>query len=97
MRKKEILFSLMAAMVLALTLSPFASSWPDGLERVAQDKGFLKKGETAPLLKTPLADYLWPQVQNERWATSLAGLAGTLAVFGMGYGLAGLLKRGRKR
>ncbi len=93
MNKKEILFGLAAAVLLALLLSPFASPWPDGLEKVAEDKGFLEKGEGSPILTSPLPDYTWPGFRNEVVATSTAGLFGTLIVFGVAYGLAVLVRR----
>jgi cobalt/nickel transport protein len=91
--KKDILIGLFAALLLALILSPFASSSPDGLERVAADKGFLEKGEVKPAVKAPVPDYAWPGIKNEKMATSAAGVMGTLLVFGAAYGFAALLKR----
>lgn len=93
MNKKNILFGILAALVLAIFLSPFASSSPDGLERVAEDIGFLEKGEGTPIFKSPLRDYVWPGVDNDKVATSIAGAAGTLGVFALSYGVAALLKK----
>lgn len=93
MNRKEVFFGLMAALFLALVLSPFASQWPDGLEKVAEDKGFIEKGEIEPAIPSPIPDYAWPGVKSERLATSSAGIVGTLIVFGMGYGLAALIRR----
>ncbi|MFH1594319.1 MAG: PDGLE domain-containing protein [Candidatus Omnitrophota bacterium] len=93
MDKKEIIFGLMIAIFLAVVFSPFASPWPDGLEKVAEDKGFLEKGEIEPVFLSPIPDYAWPHVKSERLATSIAGIAGTLLVFGMGYGLATLIRQ----
>ena len=84
------------ALVIALFLSPWASSFPDGLERVAADLGFIKKAEEPGVSvweKSPLPDYKLPGVQNERWATGLAGLVGTLAITAIAWGLARLLKK----
>jgi len=92
MSKKEILFGLIAAIFLAVVLSPFASPWPDGLEKVAEDKGFLEKGEVEPAMPSPIPDYTWPGLKSEKLATSAAGIFGTLLVFGLGYGLAALVK-----
>jgi cobalt/nickel transport protein len=93
MNKKDILLGLLAALLLALVLSPFASSFPDGLERVAEDQGFLEKGTVAPAMAAPVPDYAWPGIKNEKLATSAAGVAGTLLVFGAAYGFAALLKK----
>jgi hypothetical protein len=87
------LFTILAlalAIGLATAASPFASSHPDGLEKVATDKGFLDTGASH---SGPIGDYAFPGVQNERVATGLAGFAGTLIVFGLAYGIA----RGRRR
>lgn len=81
---------LLLALGLAL-LSPLASSHPDGLERVAEDKGFLDRAEDAPYQVIP--DYLFPGIENEAIATIVAGLVGTVLLFGLGYGLAWLLRR----
>lgn len=92
MRKKWLL-GLGAALVVAALLSPFASPNPDGLERVAEDKGFLYKGEGAALLNSPLPDYQIPGVNNPLVSTGAAGVAGTLTVFGLMFGLGKLASR----
>ena len=83
---------LILALFLAL-LSPLASSSPDGLERVAEDKGFMETAREAVFEVIP--DYVLPGVGNEAVATILAGIIGTLMLFGIGYGLAQLLKAKR--
>ena len=83
---------LILALFLAL-LSPLASSSPDGLERVAEDKGFMETAREAVFEIIP--DYVLPGVGNEAGATILAGIIGTLMLFGIGYGLAQLLKANR--
>ncbi|MFA5099776.1 MAG: PDGLE domain-containing protein [Candidatus Omnitrophota bacterium] len=93
MNKKDIIVGLLAALLLALVVSPFASSFPDGLEKVAEDKGFLEKGEVQPVMTAPVPDYAWPGIKSEKLATSAAGVMGTLLVFGAAYGFAALLKR----
>jgi hypothetical protein len=82
--------ALILALLLAV-LSPLASSSPDGLERVAEDKGFMETARQAVFDVIP--DYALPGVGNETIATILAGIIGTLILFGIGYGLARLLKR----
>ncbi len=84
---------LIACLVVAC-LSPLASSSPDGLERVAEDKGFIGLAHEAPFRL--IADYAFPGIKNEVVATILAGLIGTLILFGMVYGLAWLLKSRRQ-
>jgi hypothetical protein len=78
-----------------VALSPLASSSPDGLERVAGDKGFLGLAGASPFQL--IADYLFPGIENEAVATIIAGLIGTLVLFGLAYGLAWLLISIRKK
>jgi hypothetical protein len=82
--------ALAVAIGLATALSPFASSHPDGLERVAEDKGFVGAGQAG---SGPIPDYAFPEISDQRLATGLAGFAGTLIVFGVGTALV----RGRRR
>jgi hypothetical protein len=70
-------------------LSPLASSSPDGLERVAEDQGFLDRAKDAPY--AVIADYVFPWIENEAVATILAGIVGTLVVFAAVMGLSRLL------
>jgi hypothetical protein len=71
-------------------LSPLASSSPDGLERVAEDKGFIHAAREAWYELIP--DYTVPGIGNEALATILSGILGTALLFGIGYGVAKLLK-----
>jgi len=81
-------------LLLAVFLAPFASSSPDGLERVAEDQGFLDKAEGGQVWKAaPIPDYEMPGVGGNRTATAVAGVAGTLIVFGLALGLGRLLVR----
>lgn len=71
-------------------ITPLASSSPDGLEKVAEDKGFADAARSSPF--NLIADYVFPGIHNEALATILAGLIGTILIFGMVYLLARLLK-----
>ncbi len=81
--------------LLVALFSPLASSSPDGLERVAEDTGFIALAKAAPFQL--VADYVFPGVESEVVATILAGLLGTLILFGVVYGLAWLVKSRKKR
>jgi predicted outer membrane lipoprotein len=81
---------LLLALAVAV-LSPLASPHPDGLERVAEDQGFLAQAQDSPYQVIP--DYLFPGIENEALATILAGLVGTVVLFGVGYGVAWVLRR----
>jgi cobalt/nickel transport protein len=88
---------LLIAVGVALLLSPFASQSPDGLERVAEDKGFLEKGEASVGYQAPAPDYAVPGVRSEWMSTSLAGVLGTILTFGAAYGLGRLVGRRRRQ
>ena len=93
MDKGYIFLWLSIALISAFFISPFASSSPDGLEKVAGDKGFLEKGEAGEVIVSPVPGYAWPGIENERIATGLAGAFGTLTVFGLAYAIGKAIKR----
>ena len=80
--------------LLVAVFSPLASSSPDGLEKVAEEEGFVSLAHEAPF--QVIADYVFPGMENEAMATVLAGLTGTLIVFISVYGLTWLMKSRRK-
>ena len=90
MKRKWWIIGLLIALAVTL-ISPLASARPDGLERVAEDRGFIEDAQDAPYEVIP--DYVFPGVGNEAVATILAGIVGTLVVFGLAYGLGALLRR----
>ena len=92
MRNRWWLAGYLVALLLAL-LSPLASSAPDGLERVAEDQGFVDRAREAPCAL--IRDYLFPGLHNEALATILAGVVGVTITFALAYGLAYLLHRRR--
>jgi PDGLE domain len=88
-RRVFVALALAVAVGLATAVAPFASSAPDGLERVAGDQGFLDAGQAR---EAPVPDYAVPGIEDERLATGLAGFLGTLVVFGLALGAAALLR-----
>ena len=80
MKKYWWIVGLLIALALAL-LSPLASTSPDGLERVAEDHGFLSRA-LGPAYRL-IPDYAFPGIHNEIAATIVAALLGTLLVFGL--------------
>lgn len=64
--------------LVVLLLSPFASSDPDGLERVAGDLGFLDAGQSAPYEILP--DYTVPFLGETALSTIVAGIIGAIVV-----------------
>ncbi len=81
---------LTVALLLTL-ISPLASPHPDGLERVAENLGFIDAAQNAPYEIIP--DYAFPGVSNEALSTIAAGMAGTILVFGLAVALAALYRR----
>jgi len=78
-----------AGLVIALALaaiSPLASAHPDGLEWVAEQKGFLDIAR-GPLYQI-IPDYALPGISSQALATILAGILGALLVFGVALGAA---------
>jgi hypothetical protein len=75
-------------------LSPLASSDPDGLERVAEDEGFLDEAKDPPY--KVIADYVFPGVENDSVATILAGVLGVVIVAALTFAVAFLLRRTRR-
>jgi hypothetical protein len=97
--KVFLLAGLFVALGLALVISPFASSSPDGLNRVAIDKGFDKSATSHALDDSPLAGYAVKGVDNAKLSKGLSGLIGVLITFGVGSVIFGVLRasRGRQR
>jgi hypothetical protein len=86
--------ALAVAVGLGTAVAPYASSSPDGLEKVAEQSSFSDEGQLHAVQEdAPIPDYAFPGIDNPRVATGLAGFVGVLFVFGFGYGLAHLLRR----
>jgi len=94
MRLRHYLGLLVVGIGIALLItffSPLASSEPDGLEKVAENHGFITQAEDAPY--EIIADYVFPWVDNEDLATILAGMTGVLIVAAVAFAVAFLLWR----
>jgi len=96
-KAKIVLVGLLVAVALAFLLSPFASQSPDGLEKVAEDKGFMHRAEDREVFHSPIPDYILPGIKNEKVATSLAGLVGTIFTFSLVYLLGYFLLKKRSK
>jgi cobalt/nickel transport system permease protein len=83
-------YGLLVALGLSAFVAPFACSWPDGLEFVAEKLGF-ERHATQPVLPAPVPDYEMPGIQWAAGATALGGAAGSLIVFGLALLLGRLL------
>lgn len=76
-----VLAGLALCVMLVLVLLPHASSSPDGLERVAADKGFEGKAQD-----------VWTSSPAKGYST-WAALAGVATIFLLGWGLALVLRK----
>lgn len=77
---------------LAMTLfSPLASEFPDGLEWVAEQVGFIETAQDAPYQLLP--DYTIPFLGETAVSTILSGIIGALLVAAITYALGRMLQR----
>jgi hypothetical protein len=88
-----LLVGLAMALLVAGILSSYASSAPDGLERVAADTGLEQVAAGHPADASPLAGYEVRGVDNPRLSGGLAGVVGTLTVLMLAGGLFVALRR----
>jgi len=91
--KRIFAVGLLVALLVAVVVAQFASGDPDGLEYVAEQKGFSETASDHDLADTPLADYGEDLTSNSGLNTALAGLVGTLGTLGIGYGVFWLARR----
>ena len=97
LRSPFVVGGLLVVLALGVFVSPFASSNPDGLEKVAVEKGFDETADDHALDDSPLADYGVRVVGDDRLSTAASGLVGVLLTFGVGVLLFGLVQRGGRR
>jgi hypothetical protein len=84
---------LMIAAAVVVILAPLASPDPDGLERVAEDQGFLERARDA--IYNVFPDYHLPFIEDPVLSTIAAGLVGIGLVFGAMWLLGRVLARRR--
>jgi cobalt/nickel transport protein len=92
--KKFVIIMLALSLVIAGGLSWFASTHPDGLEKVAQDLGFAAKAQNPS--HTVLPDYTVPG-QKGFLSKSMAGIIGVIVTFGVVFLVGQLMSRRRKK
>jgi cobalt/nickel transport protein len=91
--KKLLIVGFAVSLFIAGFASYYASSSPDGLEKVAEDIGFIETAKENTNADTTLADYGVKGVENERLSTGTAGVIGVLATAGVSTGLFLVLRR----
>ena len=94
MKQKTFLISgFIASLFLAGVVSFYASSSPDGLEKVAGEIGFLDSAKEHTNSDGVLADYGVKGVENARLSTGAAGVIGVIATGAISTGLFFLIRR----
>ena len=94
MKQKTFLISgFIASLFLAGVVSFYASSHPDGLEKVAEDIGFIETAKENTNSDGVLADYGVKGVENERLSVGAAGVIGVIATGAISTGLFFLIRR----
>lgn len=71
--------ALLVTLALAAFAGTFASSAPDGLAKVAIEKGFDQTAKSSAVANSPFAHYAVENVKDEKASTGLAGVAGVAA------------------
>jgi hypothetical protein len=92
-RRALVLVGLLVALVLAGGVSYWASSAPDGLNKVASDQGIDKGAKDHQLDDSPLAGYETDGVGDGRLSGGLAGVVGVAVTFLLVGGLAWGVRR----
>lgn len=84
---------LLVTLLLAGVVSYYASSRPDGFDRVAIDQGLDRDEQDHQLKSSPLADYATKGVEDKRLSGGIAGVAGVAITLVLSGGLAFALRR----
>ncbi len=79
--------ALAVSLLVAVGVSQFAVGDPDGLERVAEDTGFIESAGEHALSSSIFADYATDGIGDEGVSLAIAGAAGTLLTLAVGGGL----------
>ncbi|MFG1824809.1 energy-coupling factor ABC transporter permease [Microbispora bryophytorum] len=86
----------LVAVLLAGVVSFYASSAPDGLEKVAADKGLSAQEKPHTAENGPLSGYSIKGVENQRLSGGLAGVAGVALTVVAGGGVFYVIRRRRR-
>jgi cobalt/nickel transport protein len=81
--KKFYLGGAIVTLILASVVSFYASSNPDGLEKVAEKIGFIESAKEHSISDSPLADYGVKGIENSRVSVGAAGVIGVIVTGGV--------------
>lgn len=84
---------LLVALLLAGAVSYYASTSPDGLNRVARDQGFSQTQTRHHADGSPFAGYGTKGVGDRRLSKGVAGVVGSLVVLALAGGVTLLVRR----
>lgn len=76
--KRFYIVGLLISFLIAGIFSFYASTAPDGLEKVAEEIGFLESAKDSAAANSALADYGVAGIENERLSVGLAGIIGVI-------------------
>ena len=94
MKQKTFLISgFVASLFIAGVVSFYASSNPDGLEKVAEDIGFIETAKENTNSDVIFSDYGVQGVENERLSVGVAGVIGVIASGAISTGIFFLIRR----
>jgi hypothetical protein len=88
---------LLVALLLAGVVSFYASTSPDGLNRVAEDKGFAGTQTKHASDRSPFAGYGTQGVSDGRLSKGVAGVVGCVVVLALAGGLTLVVRRRAER
>ncbi|MGI8889087.1 MAG: PDGLE domain-containing protein [Nocardioidaceae bacterium] len=88
-----VLAALAVVLILASGISYYASSQPDGLTKVAADKGFDSQQKSSATADSPFAGYAVKDIANERVSGAVAGATGILLVLALMGGIVIIVRR----
>ncbi len=92
-RKSFFVTGLLVAFVIAGIVSYWASSAPDGLNKVAEDKGLNTNESDSATEGSPLAGYSTTGISNQRISGGLAGVVGVVVVLFIAGGMFAVISR----
>ena len=95
--KKFLISGFAVSLFLAGVVSFYASSDPDGLEKVAEDIGFIETAEEHTYADGALADYGVKGIENERASVGIAGVIGVIGTAIVGGALFTFIARKPKK
>ncbi|MDD2717365.1 MAG: energy-coupling factor ABC transporter permease [Candidatus Wallbacteria bacterium] len=95
--RRLVMFGLLISAGLAVFVAPWACPWPDGLEKVAENHGFISNSVSNPFFTSPFADYTLSCLKTPGVSIAAAGFIGILTAFACSYFLAVFVSSGTEK